>query len=107
MAVRHTTTTKIPGFTPNTGVPQYLGVSAGVILEFRKLTASRLLYPSFCTVYGRKLGASGVESLVCFSEHGLGLQENRWGIEFCTRAIRATLAFPWCGQNEKLSLFEL
>jgi hypothetical protein len=31
LAVRHTTTTKIPGFTPNTGVPQSLKVSAGVI----------------------------------------------------------------------------
>jgi hypothetical protein len=104
LAVRHTTTTKVPGFTPNTGVPQYLEVSAGVILEFRKHTASRLLYPSFCTVCGRKLGASGV---VCFSKHGLGLKRTDGRIEFCTRAIRATLAFPWCGQNEKLSLFEL
>jgi hypothetical protein len=50
----------------------------------------------------------GSERSGVFQQAWIGpLREQMGGIEFCTRAIRATLAFPWCGQNEKLSLFEL
>src|SRR5947199_8629526 len=79
LAVRHTTTRKIPGFTPNTGVSQPLEVSAGIVLEFKKFTASPVTIPFVLHLfYGRKLGVSKVESLVCFSKHGLGPSRDKW-----------------------------
>jgi hypothetical protein len=79
LAVRHTTTTKTPlGFTPNTGVPQSLDVSAGIILEFRKFTAQPVTIPFvFALFCGRKFEASGVGISSVFQQAWIGSSRDR------------------------------
>jgi hypothetical protein len=57
LAVRHTTTTKIPGFTPNTGVPQSLEVLAGVILEFQEAYRQPVTIPFVLHCLWKEIGS--------------------------------------------------